>query len=144
MVIASPWASHLETSPGSFQETHQAGHSAEGGPWAGLGIFGRSQAWDSPGAYLAIESYPAWASLVAQRLKIHLPMQDMQEIRVGLWVGKVIPGSGRSPGEGNGHPLQYSCLGNPMDREIWRATVPGVAESDATKQAPQIRQNSKI
>ena len=34
-----------------------------------------------------------------------------------------IPGSGRSPGEGNGNPLQYSCLGNPMNRGAWRATV---------------------
>ena len=33
-----------------------------------------------------------------------------------------IPGSGRSLGEGNGSPLQYSCLGNPMDRGAWRAT----------------------
>ena len=40
-----------------------------------------------------------------------------------------IPGSGRSPGVGNGNPLQYSCLGNPMDREAWRATVHGVAKS---------------
>ena len=35
-------------------------------------------------------------------------------------------GSGRSPGEVNGNPLQYSCLGNPMDREVWQATVNGV------------------
>ena len=41
----------------------------------------------------------------------------------------LILGSGRSPGEGNGNPLQYSCLGNHMDREAWRATVRGVAES---------------
>ena len=40
-----------------------------------------------------------------------------------------IPGSGRSPGEGNGNPLQYSCLGNPMDRGAWRATDHGVAKS---------------
>ena len=39
-----------------------------------------------------------------------------------------IPGSGRAPGEGNGNPLQYSCLGNPMDRGAWRATVHAVAE----------------
>ena len=35
----------------------------------------------------------------------------------------LIPASGRSPGEGNDHPLQYYCLGNPMDRENWWATV---------------------
>ena len=40
-----------------------------------------------------------------------------------------IPGSGQSPGEGNGHPLQYSCLENPMDRGAWRATVHRVAKS---------------
>ena len=37
--------------------------------------------------------------------------------------------SGRSPGGGNGKPFQYSCLGNPMNREPWQATVHGVAES---------------
>ena len=40
-----------------------------------------------------------------------------------------IPGSGRSPGEGNGNPLQYSCLKNPMDRRAWGATVQRVAKS---------------
>ena len=40
-----------------------------------------------------------------------------------------IPGSGRSPGEGNGNPLQYSCLENPMARGAWWATVHGVAKS---------------
>ena len=40
----------------------------------------------------------------------------------------LIPGSGRSPGEGNGNLLQYSCLGNPMDRGAWRPTVHGVAK----------------
>ena len=39
-----------------------------------------------------------------------------------------IPGSGRSPAERNGNPLQYPCLGNPMDRGAWRATVLGVAK----------------
>ena len=41
----------------------------------------------------------------------------------------LIPGSGRSPEEGNGIPLQYSCLENPMDRGAWRATVHGMAKS---------------
>ena len=40
-----------------------------------------------------------------------------------------IPGSGKSSGEGNGNPLQYSCLGNPMDREAWWAVVHGVTKS---------------
>ena len=40
-----------------------------------------------------------------------------------------IPALGRSPGEGNGDPLQYSCLGNPVDRGIWQSTVHGVTKS---------------
>ena len=40
-----------------------------------------------------------------------------------------IPGLGKSPGDGNGNPLQYSCLENPMDRGAWWATVHGVAKS---------------
>ena len=50
-----------------------------------------------------------------------------------------IPGLGRYPGEGNGNPLQYSCLENPMDREAWEATVHGVARvrhNLATKPPP--------
>ena len=43
-----------------------------------------------------------------------------------------IPGLGRLPGGGKGNPLQYSCLGNPMDRGAWWATVHGVAKSDMT------------
>ena len=60
------------------------------------------------------------ASLVAQRLK-RLPRN----------VGDPgsIPGLGRSPGEGHGNPLQYSCLENPMDRGAWWATVYGVMKN---------------
>ena len=41
----------------------------------------------------------------------------------------LMPGSGRSPGERNGYPFQYSCLGNPMNRGAWWATVLGVVKS---------------
>ena len=45
----------------------------------------------------------------------------------------LIPESGRSPGGGNGNPLQYSCLGNPMDRGAWRATVCGVTKNQTLR-----------
>ena len=44
----------------------------------------------------------------------------------------LIPGWGRSPVEGNGNPLQYSCLGDPVDRGTWRVTVYGITEWDMT------------
>ena len=57
-------------------------------------------------------------------LVVKKPSADARNVRdMGL-----IPGLGRSPGEGNGYPLQYSCLENPMDRGAWRAAVHGVAE----------------
>ena len=50
-----------------------------------------------------------------------------------------IPGSGRSPGEGSGNPLQYSCLGNPMDRGAWQAIVhdPGIKPTFPASPASQ-------
>ena len=53
----------------------------------------------------------------------NLPAQAGDAGHVGL-----IPGLERSPGEGNGNPFQYSCLGNPKDRGAWWATVHGVTE----------------
>ena len=53
-----------------------------------------------------------------------------------------IPGLGRSPGGGNGNPLQYSCLENPMDKVAWQATVHRVAKKGGhnrvTKQQPHL------
>ena len=56
---------------------------------------------------------------MAQKVKNLPAMQEMGSV----------PGLGRSPGEGNGNPLQYSCLENPMDRASWWATVHGVAKN---------------
>ena len=67
---------------------------------------------------------PWWAPLVAQLVKN--PTCNAGDLRS-------IPGLGRSPGEENGHPLQYSCLGNPMDRGAWQATIHGVAKEDTTE-----------
>ena len=54
----------------------------------------------------------------------------------------LIPRSGRPPGGGSGNPLQYSCLGNPMDKGACWVTVHGVAESDMTKHACRHEFNS--
>ena len=64
-------------------------------------------------------------SHMAQQVKCLPAMQEMQEMQV------LVPGLGRSSGEGNGYSLQYSCLGNCMDRGAWQALVHQVArESD--------------
>ena len=65
-----------------------------------------------------------WTSLVTQTVKTLPAMQE-------TWVQSLSRND--SPGEGNGNPLQYSCLENPMNRGAWQAAVHGVAESDATK-----------
>jgi len=58
-------------------------------------------------------------------LVVKNPPADAGNIRDAGW----IPGSGRSPGGGNGNPLQYSCLENPMDRGAWQTTVHRIAKS---------------
>ena len=65
-------------------------------------------------------TYAAEASLVAQMVKKSVCSAGDQ----GL-----IPGWERTPGRGNGNPLQYSCLGNPVDREVWQAIVHMVAKN---------------
>ena len=64
--------------------------------------------------YIQILSFPGGSMVKKKKKKIHLPMQE-------TWVW--------SPGEGNGNPLKYFCLENPMDGGAWWATVRGVAKS---------------
>ena len=58
-------------------------------------------------------------------LVVKNPLANAGDTRDVGW----ITGLGRSPGEGHGNPLQYSCLENPMDRGSWQATVHGVTQS---------------
>ena len=85
-------------------------------------LFTTSATWDAYiyiYAYVYLCLYIIHIYMVAQQWRICLQCRDAGSV----------PGSRRSPGEGNGNPLQYSCLGNPMDREAWQATVHGVAKS---------------
>ena len=52
--------------------------------------------------------------------------QSVKNLPANIGDANSIPGWGRFPGEGNGNPLQYTCLENPMDRGAWRGTVQGV------------------
>ena len=83
------------------------------------------------GPHVSVPTFVLEASLVAQTLK------DLPAMQAGS-----IPGSGRSPGEGNGSPLQCSCLGNPTDRGAWWATVLGVTKELGT--TDQLNNNSVI
>ena len=61
-------------------------------------------------------------------------IKNLSANATGARVVSSVPGLGRSPAAGNGNPLQYSCLGNPIDRELWQAAVHQVAkESDMTE-----------
>ena len=65
----------------------------------------------------------------------HYSVAQMMNLPASAGNEASIPGSGRSPGGGNGNLLQYSCLGNPLDRGAWWATVHGVTkELDMTEQ----------
>ena len=76
--------------------------------------------------------YSPWGhkeSDMTERLHFHFNHEEASLVACNAEGLGLIPGSGRSPGEGNGNPLQYSCLENPMYRGAWQATVHGVAKS---------------
>ena len=87
--------------------------------------------------YVAAESDTTEKRSTAQHstlLYLGLPWWlKLYRICLQCWRPSSIPGSGRSSGEGNGYPLQYSCLENSMDRGAWQATVHRVTELDTTK-----------
>ena len=72
--------------------------------------------------FIYIHAY-AWAS------QVELVVKNPPASAVDPRDASLIPGSGRSPGGGNGYLLQYSCLENSMDRGVWQATVHGASES---------------
>ena len=73
--------------------------------------------WDSPGKNNGVGFLVV---LVVKNLSVNIG--DLKD-------SSLIPGSGRFPGRGHGNLLQYSCLGNPMDRGAWQASIHGVAKS---------------
>ena len=90
--------------------------SFNGTPW-------RHWAMSSPRLYLAYTQV-CWGFLDGS---------DGKEFACNAGDLGLIPGSGRSPGGGNGNLLQYCCLENPMDRGAWQATVHGITELDRTQ-----------
>ena len=78
---------------------------------------------------------PVWAALgtsFVNNVDLNIHLRQFAEVKVSACNAGdpgLIPGSGRSPGEGNGNPLQYSCLENPMGGGAWWAAVHGVAKS---------------
>ena len=85
-------------------------------PWA-LSV---SFCWISSMGFSHLSSLPSQVVLVVKNLPANAG--DTRDV-------SLIPGSGRSPGEVNGSPRQYSCLKNPMNRGAWQATLHGVAKS---------------
>ena len=86
----------------------------------------------NPLQYSCLESPHGQRSLAGYSPSSHKESDTTEWLRTAQH--RANPGLGRSPGVGNGNPLQYSCLGNPMDRGPWRATVHGLTKDLATKQ----------
>ena len=88
----------------------------------------------STGTLLDVMWQPGWEGSLGENGYMHTQMgfpggSDGKESACNAGDPGVIPGPGRSPREGNGYPLQNSCLENPMDKVAWQATVHGVTRS---------------
>ena len=84
----------------------------------------------SMGSHRVRHDWSDLAAAAAATEQIGLPwLQMIKNLPANAGDAGLIPGSGRSPGEGNGNPLYCSCLENPMDRGAWRAAVHGVTKS---------------
>ena len=70
-----------------------------------------------------------WGLRFYMEIRVSLMAQGVKNLSANAGDPGSIPGSGRSPGERNGNPLQYSCLRNAMDREAWWTRVHGVTKS---------------
>ena len=102
-----------------------------------VGEVPRRSAWQSTPVFLPGESHGQRSLVGSQRVigsqTVGHDWSDLtytHTASAGDWFST--PGLERSPGEGNGNPPQYSCLGNPMDRGAWQATVHGVAKVSGT------------
>ena len=104
----------------------------EGGDWGGL--WPKEGTWRLGSGYQVSLPMMLWDSqgpdqgMRREQKNHHIPSEGLSSPANAAYTG-LIPGLGRSPGKGNGYPLQYSWLGNPMDRGAWQATIHGVAKS---------------
>ena len=101
--------------------------------WMGLGHHPRIRGGSHWDPWSVLKEKMIWGCPDVNTLRSFLGGSVVKNPPANARDTSLIPGLGRSPGEGNGNPFQYSCLGNPMDRGAWRATVHGIAkESDMT------------
>ena len=105
-------------------------------PWAGFPLYQDPSFFWIPGIVLIIKAAMITAIIIKPYIRIvgaSLNGSMGKNLPANLGDAGSISGPGRSPGEGNEYPFQYSCLENPMDRGAWQAIVHGVAkESDTT------------
>ena len=105
--------------------------------WSPISNSDKSITWELVGCANLL--YPPWTYLIRNPSKMGFPNGSSgRQSTCNAGDLGLIPGWGRSSGEGNGNPLQYSFLENSMDRGAWLATVHGVVKSQTTTTDPSI------